>query len=76
MFGSTCPPLPKAGGNRGISVSAAEHSAKKGLGVILTCTNLQTAALVVDRIEEVGGKAAAPKLNVSLTWAKSKYSPQ
>lgn len=54
------------GGSRGIGASAAEHIAKRGLGVILTYNNNpQAAASVVDRIEEAGGKAVALKLDVS-----------
>jgi NAD(P)-dependent dehydrogenase (short-subunit alcohol dehydrogenase family) len=54
------------GGSRGIGASAAEHIAKKGLGVILTYNaNPQAAASVVDRIEQAGGKAVALKLDVS-----------
>jgi NAD(P)-dependent dehydrogenase (short-subunit alcohol dehydrogenase family) len=54
------------GGSRGIGASAAEHIARKGLGVILTYNaNPQAAASVVDRIEQAGGKAVALKLDVS-----------
>jgi len=54
------------GGSRGIGASAAEHIAKKGLGVILTYNaNPQAAASVVERIEHAGGKAVALKLDVS-----------
>lgn len=54
------------GGSRGIGASAAEHIAKKGLGIILTYNaNPQAAASVVERIEHAGGKAVALKLDVS-----------
>lgn len=54
------------GGSRGIGASAAEHIAKKGLGVILTYNaNPQAAASVVEHIEQAGGKAVALKLDVS-----------
>lgn len=54
------------GGSRGIGASAAEHIAKKGMGVILTYNaNPQAAASVVEHIEDVGGKAVALKLDVS-----------
>ena len=53
------------GGSRGIGASAAEHIAKKGMGVILTYNaNPQAAALVVEHIEGAGGKAIALKLDV------------
>ncbi|QKF52563.1 SDR family NAD(P)-dependent oxidoreductase [Pseudomonas graminis] len=54
------------GGSRGIGASAAEHAARKGMGVILTYNaNPQAAASVVERIEQAGGKAVALKLDVS-----------
>ncbi|PLR59872.1 3-oxoacyl-ACP reductase [Pseudomonas sp. QC2] len=54
------------GGSRGIGASAAEHIAKKGMGVILTYNaNPQAAASVVKHIEDAGGKAVALKLDVS-----------
>jgi NAD(P)-dependent dehydrogenase (short-subunit alcohol dehydrogenase family) len=54
------------GGSRGIGASAAEHIAQRGMGVILTYNaNPQDAATVVERIERVGGKAVALKLDVS-----------
>ncbi len=54
------------GGSRGIGASTAEHVAQRGMGVILTYnTNPQDAAMVVDRIEQAGGKAVALKLDVS-----------
>lgn len=54
------------GGSRGIGASAAEHAAKRGMGVILTYNaNPQAAALVVERIAQAGGKAVALKLDVS-----------
>lgn len=54
------------GGSRGIGASAAEHIAKKGLGVVLTYNaNPEAAASVVQRVEQAGGKAAALKLDVS-----------
>lgn len=54
------------GGSRGIGASAAEHIAQRGMGVILTYNaNPQAAASVVERIERVGGKAVALKLDVS-----------
>ena len=54
------------GGSRGIGASAAEHIALRGMGVILTYnTNPQAAATVVRRIERVGGKAVALKLDVA-----------
>ena len=54
------------GGSRGIGASAAEHIALRGLGVILTYNaNPQAAATVVRRIERVGGKAVALKLDVA-----------
>lgn len=53
------------GGSRGIGASAAEHIAKKGMGVILTYNaNPQAAASVVEHIEGAGGKAIALKLDV------------
>jgi len=54
------------GGSRGIGASAAEHAAQRGMGVILTYNaNPQAAAMVVERIEQAGGKAVALKLDVS-----------
>lgn len=54
------------GGSRGIGASAAEHAAKRGMGVILTYNaNPQAAGSVVERIEQAGGKAVALKLDVS-----------
>jgi NAD(P)-dependent dehydrogenase (short-subunit alcohol dehydrogenase family) len=54
------------GGSRGIGASAAEHAARRGMGVILTYNaNPQAAASVVERIEQAGGKAVALKLDVS-----------
>ena len=54
------------GGSRGIGASAAEHIALRGMGVILTYNaNPQAAATVVRRIERVGGKAVALKLDVA-----------
>lgn len=54
------------GGSRGIGASAAEHCARRGMGVILTYKNNQQAAeSVVKRIEAVGGKAAALELDVA-----------
>ena len=54
------------GGSRGIGASTAEHIAKRGMGVILTYNSDQkAAAAVVERIERVGGKAVALKLDVS-----------
>lgn len=54
------------GGSRGIGASAAEHCARRGMGVILTYKNNQQAAEpVVKRIEAVGGKAAALELDVA-----------
>jgi NAD(P)-dependent dehydrogenase (short-subunit alcohol dehydrogenase family) len=54
------------GGSRGIGASAAEHAAQRGMGVILTYNaNPQAAAKVVGRIEKVGGKAVALKLDVT-----------
>ena len=54
------------GGSRGIGASAAEHAAKRGMGVILTYNaNPQAAASVVERIAQAGGKAVALKLDVS-----------
>ncbi|TDV58140.1 NAD(P)-dependent dehydrogenase (short-subunit alcohol dehydrogenase family) [Pseudomonas graminis] len=54
------------GGSRGIGASAAEHAAKRGMGVILTYNaHPQAAASVVERIAHAGGKAVALKLDVS-----------
>lgn len=54
------------GGSRGIGASAAEHAAKRGMGVILTYNaNPQAAASVVERIAQAGGKAVALKLDLS-----------
>ncbi|MGI3745530.1 MAG: SDR family NAD(P)-dependent oxidoreductase [Janthinobacterium lividum] len=54
------------GGSRGIGASAAEHAARRGMGVILTYNaNPQAAGAVVERIEQAGGKAVALKLDVS-----------
>ncbi|UZJ62528.1 SDR family oxidoreductase [Pseudomonas sp. KU26590] len=54
------------GGSRGIGASAAEHAAKRGMGVILTYNaNPKAAASVVERIALAGGKAVAMKLDVS-----------
>ena len=54
------------GGSRGIGASAAEHIARRGMGVILTYNaDSQAAATVVERVERVGGKAVALKLDVS-----------
>lgn len=54
------------GGSRGIGASTAEHIARRGMGVILTYnTDPLAANTVVERIERVGGKAVALKLDVS-----------
>lgn len=54
------------GGSRGIGASAAEHIARRGMGVILTYNrHPEEAASVVERIEHAGGKAVALKLDVS-----------
>ncbi|WP_417662115.1 SDR family NAD(P)-dependent oxidoreductase [Pseudomonas sp.] len=54
------------GGSRGIGASAAEHAARRGMGVILTYNNHPDAAeRVVHRIEQAGGKAVALKLDVA-----------
>ncbi|AZF21454.1 Dehydrogenase [Pseudomonas sp. R4-35-07] len=54
------------GGSRGIGASAAEQIARRGMGVILTYNaDSQAAGAVVERIERVGGKAVALKLDVS-----------
>ena len=54
------------GGNRGIGASAAEHVARRGMGVILTYnTHPDAAEDVVQRIEQAGGKAVALKLDVA-----------
>lgn len=54
------------GGSRGIGASAAEHAARRGMGVILTYNNHPDAAEgVVQRIEQAGGKAVALKLDVA-----------
>lgn len=48
------------GGSRGIGASAAEHAARRGMGVILTYnTHPGAAEGVVQRIEQAGGKAVA-----------------
>lgn len=54
------------GGSRGIGASAAEHAARRGMGVILTYNTRPDAAdAVVRRIEQAGGKAVALKLDVA-----------
>ncbi|WP_019410067.1 SDR family NAD(P)-dependent oxidoreductase [Pseudomonas psychrophila] len=54
------------GGSRGIGASAAEHVARRGMGVILTYnTHPDAAEGVVQRIEQAGGKAVALKLDVA-----------
>lgn len=54
------------GGSRGIGASAAEHAAKRGMGVVLTYnTDLRAAGAVVERIGQAGGKAVALKLDVA-----------
>jgi NAD(P)-dependent dehydrogenase (short-subunit alcohol dehydrogenase family) len=54
------------GGSRGIGASAAEHIARRGMGVILTYHQHPDAAmLVVARIEQAGGTAVALKLDVA-----------
>lgn len=54
------------GGSRGIGASAAEHAARRGMGVILTYnTHPDAAEGVVQRIEQAGGKAVALKLDVA-----------
>jgi NAD(P)-dependent dehydrogenase (short-subunit alcohol dehydrogenase family) len=54
------------GGSRGVGASAAEHTAQRGMGVILTYNAHPEAAHgVVQRIEEAGGKAVALKLDVA-----------
>ena len=53
------------GGSRGIGASAAIQCAERGMGVILTYKNQpEAAASVVERIEALGGKAAALALDV------------
>lgn len=53
------------GGSRGLGKSAAIHTAKRGVGVIVTYNKQQDdAAQVVAEIEKSGGKAAALKLDV------------
>jgi NAD(P)-dependent dehydrogenase (short-subunit alcohol dehydrogenase family) len=54
------------GGSRGIGACAAEHAARRGMGIILTYNaNGQAASDVVARIEQAGGKAVALKLDVA-----------
>ncbi|RRD10171.1 SDR family oxidoreductase [Pseudomonas syringae] len=54
------------GGSRGIGASAAEHLARRGMGVILTYNaNPEAAATVVERIAQAGGKAVALRLDVA-----------
>ncbi|SOQ01419.1 SDR family NAD(P)-dependent oxidoreductase [Pseudomonas syringae] len=54
------------GGSRGIGASAAEHVARRGMGVILTYNaNPEAAATVVERIAQAGGKAVALRLDVA-----------
>ncbi|MFI8743416.1 SDR family NAD(P)-dependent oxidoreductase [Stutzerimonas zhaodongensis] len=54
------------GGSRGIGASAAEHAARRGMGVILTYNqHPDVADEVVRRIEQAGGKAVALKLDVA-----------
>ena len=54
------------GGSRGIGASAAIQCAQQGMGVILTYKHQpEAAASVVERIEALGGKAAALSLDVS-----------
>jgi len=58
------------GGGRGIGASAASQCAARGYGVILTYKdNPQAAAETVRRIEAVGGKALALRLDVGDTGA-------
>lgn len=54
------------GGSRGIGASAAEHIARRGMGVILTYNaHPDEAAEVVERIRQAGGRAVALKLDVA-----------
>lgn len=54
------------GGSRGIGASAAEHCARRGMGVILTYKqHAQQAQAVVQRIESAGGRAVALELDVA-----------
>lgn len=54
------------GGSRGIGASAAEHAARRGMGVILTYNHHPDAAEeVVRRIAQAGGKSVALKLDVT-----------
>ncbi|RWM27793.1 SDR family oxidoreductase [Mesorhizobium sp.] len=53
------------GGSRGLGASIAVHSARRGMGVILTYnSNREAAEKVVSTIEADGGKAVAMKLDV------------
>jgi NAD(P)-dependent dehydrogenase (short-subunit alcohol dehydrogenase family) len=54
------------GGSRGIGASAAEHIARRGMGVILTYKrNAEAAEQVVKRIQGAGGEAVALPLDVA-----------
>ncbi|MCF4997224.1 SDR family oxidoreductase [Pseudomonas syringae] len=54
------------GGSRGIGASAAEHIARRGMGVILTYKrNAEAAEHVVKRIQDAGGQAVALPLDVA-----------
>ena len=54
------------GGSRGLGKSAAIHTGKRGVGVIVTYHKQhEDAAHVVAEIENAGGKAAALKLDVT-----------
>ncbi|MCC0808650.1 SDR family oxidoreductase [Methylobacterium sp. W2] len=56
------------GGSRGIGASAAVHCARRGMGVILTYKdNPEAAEATVRRIEAIGGKAVALRLDVAET---------
>ncbi|WP_413043504.1 SDR family NAD(P)-dependent oxidoreductase [Pseudomonas sp. YJ42] len=54
------------GGSRGIRAGAAEHAARRGIGVILTYYHHPEAAeQVVRGIERAGGRTVALKLDVT-----------
>ena len=65
------------GGSRGLGKNAALHTAKKGIGVIITYNSQQDEAdNVVAEIEENGGSAAAIKLDALKSSTFSDFADQ
>lgn len=62
------------GGSRGLGKSAALHTAKRGVGLVITYnTNREAADAVVRQIEANGGQAVALQLNVAQTATFPKF---